>query len=67
MNVSVNIVLEIVKKCFPHLLASPEGQARMREMIPNYDTDIKLPENARFYREISRRADDLLQLSSPQP
>lgn len=42
-SVSVNIVLEVIKKCFPALLASPEGHARMKAMIPTFDLDIKLP------------------------
>lgn len=62
-SVSVNIVLEVVKRCFPELLASPEGRARMKEMIPTYDVDIKLPENAGYYREISRKTDVTLQLT----
>src|SRR6185436_15602325 len=40
-SVSVNIVLEVIKKCFPHLLATPEGHARMKAMIPTFDEDIK--------------------------
>jgi malate dehydrogenase (quinone) len=62
-SVSVNIVLEVIKKCFPQLLASPEGHARMKEMIPTYDEDIKLPENAARFREVQQRADEILQLS----
>jgi len=61
-SVSVHIVLEVVKQCFPHLLATPEGKARMKAMIPTWDEDIKLPENAGRYRELSRRASRLLQL-----
>lgn len=61
-SVSVNIVLEVVKKCFPHLLATPEGKARMKEMIPAWDEDMKRPENAARFREVSRRTDQLLQL-----
>ncbi|MEO6784756.1 MAG: malate dehydrogenase (quinone) [Chthoniobacteraceae bacterium] len=63
-SVSVNIVLEVIKKCFPHLIETPEGHARMKEMIPTYDEDIKLPANAARFREVSRRADDILQLRS---
>ena len=62
-SVSVNIVLQVVKKCFPHLLSSPEGHARMKAMIPTYDEDIKLPENAARFREVSARANELLQLN----
>ncbi len=61
-SVCVNIALEVVKNCFPQLLTSPEGSARMKEMIPIYDEDIKLPENAERYREVSRRANETLGL-----
>jgi len=61
-SVSVNIVLEVIKKCFPQLLASREGRARMKAMIPTYDEDIKLPENAARFREVSQRADEILEL-----
>ena len=61
-SVCVNIALEIVKNCFPQLLATPEGSARMKEMIPIYDEDIKLPEKADRYREVSRRANEILGL-----
>jgi len=62
-SVSVHIVLEVVKKCFPDRLATPEGAARMKAMLPTWDVDIKRPENAAFFREHSRRATDLLQLA----
>lgn len=62
-SVSVNIVLEVIKLCFPQLLATAEGKARMKEMIPTYDEDIKLPQNAERFRAVQRRANELLQLS----
>jgi malate dehydrogenase (quinone) len=61
-SVSVNIILEVIKKCFPHLLATPEGPARMKEMIPTYDEDIKLLANARRFQEVNQRAEELLGL-----
>jgi len=61
-SVSVNIVLEVLKKCFPHLLESPEGRARMKEMIPTWDEDLKRPENAGRFEEVDRRSNELLQL-----
>ena len=61
-SVSVNIVLEVIKKCFPDLLASSEGHARMKEMIPTFDEDIKLLANAARFREVSQRADEILGL-----
>ena len=58
----MNIVLQIVKMCFPHLLETPEGRQRMQEMIPTYDEDIKLPENAAHFHEVNRKAEEILQL-----
>lgn len=62
-SVSVHIVLEVIQKCFPELLASPAGQARMKAMIPTYDVDIKLPENAAFFKAHSDRAEKILGLA----
>ncbi len=64
-SVSVNIVLEVIKKCFPQLLVSSDGRVRMKAMIPTYDEDIKLPENAARFREVSQRAEEILGLRSP--
>ena len=61
-SVSVHIVLEVIKKCFPELLASAEGKARMKEMIPVYDVDIKRPENAEFYKTSAAKATQRLML-----
>lgn len=62
-SVSVNIVLDVIKKCFPELLESPEGHQRMKEMIPIYDEDIKQPSNAARYEQVSRTAEETLQLT----
>jgi malate dehydrogenase (quinone) len=64
-SVSVNIMLEVIRKCFAHLLRTPEGHARMKAMIPTFDEDIKLPSNAARFREVSARAEELLQLRPP--
>ncbi len=61
-SVSVHIVLEVVKLCFPGLIASPEGQKRLKAMIPTWDVDIKKPENAAFYQTHARKASEALQL-----
>ncbi len=61
-SVSVNIVLEVIKLCFPHLLATEAGKARMKEMIPTYDVDIKLAQNADYFRTTQRKANEILQL-----
>jgi hypothetical protein len=34
----------------------------MKEMVPTYDVDIKAPENAEWFRQVSRDASRLLQL-----
>jgi malate dehydrogenase (quinone) len=62
-SVSVNIVMEVIKKCFGNLLESPEGRARMEEMIPGWDEDFKKPEMEARYREVDRRSCELLQLA----
>jgi malate dehydrogenase (quinone) len=61
-SVSVNIVLEVLRTCFPELLASAAGQARLTEMIPIHNVDIKLAANADRFREVQRRANVILQL-----
>ncbi len=61
-SVSVNIVLQVIKMCFPNLLSSDEGRKRMKAMIPVYDEDIKLPANAERYRQVSEAAEELLGL-----
>ncbi|NJK92663.1 MAG: malate dehydrogenase (quinone) [Blastochloris sp.] len=62
-SVSVNIVLEVVQRCFPSLLARSECQARLDEMIPGWNTDFKRPENARRFQEIQSGVNAALQLS----
>ncbi len=62
-SVSVHIVLEVIKQCFPQLLATAEGKARMKAMIPTYDVDIKLPENAAFFKTHSDKAEKILGLA----
>lgn len=61
-SVSVNIVLDVVKKCFPHLLDSPEGSRRMSELIPTWNLDVRKPEMAERFHEIRRQVDQTLQL-----
>ncbi|NCA11161.1 malate:quinone oxidoreductase [bacterium] len=64
-SVAVNIALETIKTCLPHLLTAAAGRARMKRMIPVYDQDLKLPENAAVFAKTSRAADETLGLSSP--
>jgi len=62
-SVSVSIVLDVVKLCFPHLLESFEGQARMKAMIPTWNEDLKRHESEARYRDLSRKVDEVLQLA----
>lgn len=61
-SVSVSIVLEVIRKCLPHLLATSTGQARMKEMIPSCDEDLKLPSNCRLFQRINTAAEEILRL-----
>jgi malate dehydrogenase (quinone) len=63
-SVSVNIALEVVLTCLPHLLTSAEGQERMRRMIPTFDQDLKQLGNAALFEKTNREAAERLQLTS---
>jgi malate dehydrogenase (quinone) len=55
-------VLEVVQTCFPQLLATPEGQACMKAMIPSYNEDLRDPKLAARYAPDSRAVEIILQL-----
>ncbi len=61
-SVSVNIMFKVIKKCFPHLLASPHGRTQMKTMIPTYNEDIKLAANSERFYAAHQHADEILQL-----
>jgi len=61
-SVSVHVMLEVIKNCFPELLKTPEGHSRMKEMIPTYDEDIKRPELAERFKAVSQKTDEILEL-----
>lgn len=61
-SVAVNIAVETIKNCLPHLLDTAEGRARMKKMIPVYDEDLKLPANAGLFERASRAAEETLGL-----
>ena len=61
-SVSVNIILEIVRECFSHLLETDEGHARMKEMIPSYDESLVAPSKAKRQATLSKKAEKSLQL-----
>jgi malate dehydrogenase (quinone) len=64
-SVAVNIALETIKTCLPHLLSTAEQRARMKQIIPVYDEDLKLPENAAVFERTSRAAEETLGLTLP--
>lgn len=61
-SVSVNIALGVIENCFPDLMSSPEGKARLQEMVPAWGEDIKHPDNAAFFHEMHEKSDHILQL-----
>ena len=64
-SVCVNIVLEVIHKCFPALYRSQEGQKKLKEMIPTFDLDlgsIKEAEEIAQYQKWSQSAEGFLGL-----
>jgi len=61
-SVSVNIVLEVIKLCLPHLLNTVEGKIRLKEMIPTQNEFTAMPENAGRFQEVQARTNKLLRL-----
>jgi malate dehydrogenase (quinone) len=57
-SVSVDIVLKVIKECFPHLVSSPH----MVEVVPTFGTDYRAPENATRFNELATQARKALQL-----
>ncbi|MDQ8188229.1 malate dehydrogenase (quinone) [Pelagicoccus sp. SDUM812002] len=55
-SVSTNIILEVVKNCFADRLATPAGQAIMKEMIPSYDEDLRDSSLSARQKELSQQA-----------
>ncbi len=62
-SVSVSIALEVIKTCLPELLSSADGHARMKEMLPTFDEDLKQPINAGLFEKTSQQSHETLQLS----
>jgi malate dehydrogenase (quinone) len=61
-SVSVNIVLDVIKTCLPHLLEGSTGRAHLKEMIPTWGEDIKLSANAAHFQAVHAKANEHLQL-----
>ena len=63
-SVSTNIILQIVKQCFANELATDEGHARMKQMVPTYDEDLIPAAMADRQRETAHQAERSLGLRS---
>jgi malate dehydrogenase (quinone) len=64
-SVCVNIVLEVVQKCFPVLCKQEKLKSKLKEMIPTYDVDlgsISSPDEIKCYHNWSASADKSLGL-----
>ncbi|MFT7304471.1 MAG: malate dehydrogenase (quinone) [Akkermansiaceae bacterium] len=55
-SVSTQVMLECIQRCLPDLLESDEAKARMSEMIPNWDEDLKEATARGRYLEIHEKA-----------
>lgn len=59
-SVCVNIVLEVVQKCFPELCKKEEAKKKLKEMIPSYDMrllEMTKPDEVKQYRNWSESAE----------
>jgi malate dehydrogenase (quinone) len=61
-SVCVTVAREVIALCFPQLLATEAGKRRMKAMIPTYDEDIKLPQNAARFEEVRSKVNQILGL-----
>ena len=61
-SVSVNIILEIVRENFGHLLQTKEGRDRMKDMIPSYDEKLDDASMSKRQASLSEDAEKILQL-----
>lgn len=66
-SVCVNIVLEVVQKCFPRLCNSEEAKNKLQQMIPNYCNSVSgvhKQDEMKEYLEWSKSAESSLELRS---
>ena len=61
-SVSVNIVLGVIRMCLPRLLEGSAAKARLREMLPTWDEDIKNSSNVARFEEVRAATNKRLQL-----
>jgi len=59
-STAVSIMLDLLKRCFPTQMATPEWQGKLREMIPSYG--LKLSDNPGLCEEIRTWTNGALKL-----
>jgi malate dehydrogenase (quinone) len=55
-SVCVDIATQVIRTCFPELLASYIGRARLEQMIPSLALDLRRPENAAEFFSMAKTA-----------
>ena len=61
-SVSVNIILQIIRENFAHLLQTKEGRDRMANIIPSYDEKLVDASMSKRQASLSEEAEKLLKL-----
>ena len=61
-SVCVSIALEVIEKCFPHLVRDPEPRARLATMVPGRLEDVTQPAHAARHRHLTARCTEILGL-----
>jgi malate dehydrogenase (quinone) len=62
-SVAVNVVVEVIKNCFPSLLQDREARERLKEMIPTWDEDIKISANIARFEKVQSETNERLRLT----
>jgi malate dehydrogenase (quinone) len=62
-SVSVNIVMEVIKTSFPHLLGGEAGKKRIQQFIPTYGDDMRIASSAARFAELQQNARKALKLT----
>lgn len=63
-SVSVSAMLDLLQRCFPERMGSPQWAGRLKEMFPALAGDLE--NNAQLYREVRARSNVSLQLSGAE-
>ncbi|MET1078315.1 MAG: malate dehydrogenase (quinone) [Pseudomonas sp.] len=61
-SVTVSIMLDLLNRCFPEQVRSPQWSSKLHEMFPALAKDLEA--DAALYRDVQSRSDALLQLST---